>query len=170
MPEYVPRTVIELQTRPYYGSDNQLQPRKRIFQQMFWTFDPCVCAFPYCKPFVQVDETGYTVGYLDAKNGSVTSQPDGGRTRVCRRCKGCNGCKPSDSEVDECKKQFIDEVYTLEHTLHVWENEFPVLPDLFTWEVPPMTFEFVPEKGCVGTRKVICNHPESITKWTLGRN
>ncbi|PPS02132.1 hypothetical protein GOBAR_AA18524 [Gossypium barbadense] len=32
--------------------------------------------------------------------------------------------------------QFIDEVYTLERTLRVWENKFPVLLDLFTWEVP----------------------------------
>ncbi|PPR83679.1 hypothetical protein GOBAR_AA37031 [Gossypium barbadense] len=43
--------------------------------------------------------------------------------------------------------QFIDEVYTLERTLRVWENEFPVLPDLSTWEVPPTTFELVPDKG-----------------------
>ncbi|PPR92666.1 hypothetical protein GOBAR_AA28008 [Gossypium barbadense] len=43
--------------------------------------------------------------------------------------------------------QFIDEVYTLERTLHVWENEFPVLPDLSIWEVPPTTFELVPDKG-----------------------
>ncbi|PPD81755.1 hypothetical protein GOBAR_DD21311 [Gossypium barbadense] len=35
MREYVPKTVIELQTRPYYDPDDQLQPRKRIFQQMF---------------------------------------------------------------------------------------------------------------------------------------
>ncbi|PPD95991.1 hypothetical protein GOBAR_DD06976 [Gossypium barbadense] len=44
-------------------------------------------------------------------------------------------------------EKFIDDVYTLEHTLRVWENEFPVLPDLSTWEVPPMTFELVPDKG-----------------------
>ncbi|PPD76816.1 hypothetical protein GOBAR_DD26250 [Gossypium barbadense] len=31
-------------------------------------------------------------------------------------------------------EQFIDEVYTIERTLRVWENEFPVLPDLSTWE------------------------------------
>ncbi|XP_052876310.1 uncharacterized protein LOC108462316 [Gossypium arboreum] len=55
--EYVPGTAIELQTRPYYGPDEQLQPRKRIFQRMFWTFDPCVRAFPHYKPFVQVDGT-----------------------------------------------------------------------------------------------------------------
>ncbi|KAK5837112.1 hypothetical protein PVK06_012922 [Gossypium arboreum] len=42
---------------------------------------------------------------------------------------------------------FIDEVYTLGCTLRVWENEFLVLPGLSTWEVPPMTFEFVPDKG-----------------------
>ncbi|PPD88410.1 hypothetical protein GOBAR_DD14649 [Gossypium barbadense] len=43
-------------------------------------------------------------------------------------------------------EQFIDEVYTIERTLRVWENEFPVLPDLSTWEVPPTTFKLVPEK------------------------
>ncbi|XP_052887983.1 uncharacterized protein LOC108468713 [Gossypium arboreum] len=57
MREYIPETVIELQTRPYYGPDEQRQPGKRIFQRMFWTFDPCVRAFPHCKPFVQVDGT-----------------------------------------------------------------------------------------------------------------
>ncbi|KAH1113700.1 hypothetical protein J1N35_007078 [Gossypium stocksii] len=171
MGEYVPETVIELQTRPYYGSDEQRQSSKRIFHLMFWTFDPCARAFPHCKPFVQVDGTWLygkdtqilliaiaqngnrnmlpiafaivdkenmesweffltnlrsyilQVGYLDAKNGSATSQPDGGRTRVCRA------------------------LYTLEHTLRVWKNEFPVLPDLSTWEVPQMTFELIPNKG-----------------------
>ncbi|PPD97484.1 hypothetical protein GOBAR_DD05482 [Gossypium barbadense] len=44
-------------------------------------------------------------------------------------------------------EQFIDEVYTLEHMLRVWENKFPVLPDLSTWEVPLTTFELVPNKG-----------------------
>ncbi|XP_052488579.1 uncharacterized protein LOC128041895 [Gossypium raimondii] len=43
-------------------------------------------------------------------------------------------------------EQFIDEVYTIERTLRVWENEFPVLLDLSTWEVPPTTFELVPDK------------------------
>ncbi|PPE02875.1 hypothetical protein GOBAR_DD00082 [Gossypium barbadense] len=50
-------------------------------------------------------------------------------------------------------EQFIDEVYTLERTLCVWENEFPVLPDLSTWEVPPTTFELVPDKG-------LCRNPK----------
>ncbi|XP_012458308.1 uncharacterized protein LOC105779105 [Gossypium raimondii] len=44
-------------------------------------------------------------------------------------------------------EQFVDNVYTLERTLRVWENEFPVLPDLSTWEVPPTTFELVPDRG-----------------------
>ncbi|XP_017640144.1 uncharacterized protein LOC108481536 [Gossypium arboreum] len=57
MREYVLRTIIELQTRPYYGPDDQLQPGKRIFHLMFWMFDPCVRVFPHCKPFVQVDGT-----------------------------------------------------------------------------------------------------------------
>ncbi|PPE02638.1 hypothetical protein GOBAR_DD00337 [Gossypium barbadense] len=44
-------------------------------------------------------------------------------------------------------EQYVDDVYTLERTLRVWENEFPVLPDLSTWEVPPMTFELLPDRG-----------------------
>ncbi|PPD82260.1 hypothetical protein GOBAR_DD20817 [Gossypium barbadense] len=35
----------------------------------------------------------------------------------------------------------------LERTLRVWENEFPVLPDLSTWEVPLTTFELLPDRG-----------------------
>ncbi|PPS10024.1 hypothetical protein GOBAR_AA10624 [Gossypium barbadense] len=44
-------------------------------------------------------------------------------------------------------EQFVDDVYTLERALRVWENEFPVLPDLSTWEVSPTTFELVPNRG-----------------------
>ncbi|PPD88729.1 hypothetical protein GOBAR_DD14325 [Gossypium barbadense] len=43
-------------------------------------------------------------------------------------------------------EQFVDDVYTLERTLRIWENEFPVLPDLSTWEVPLTTFELVPDR------------------------
>ncbi|PPE02625.1 hypothetical protein GOBAR_DD00324 [Gossypium barbadense] len=43
-------------------------------------------------------------------------------------------------------EQYVDDVYTLERTLRVWENEFPILPDLSTWEVPPITFELVQDR------------------------
>ncbi|PPS05387.1 hypothetical protein GOBAR_AA15267 [Gossypium barbadense] len=55
-------------------------------------------------------------------------------------------------------EQFVDDVYTLERTLRVWENEFPVLPDLSTWEVPPTTFELVPNRGL---RRNPRGHPQS---------
>ncbi|PPD76709.1 hypothetical protein GOBAR_DD26373 [Gossypium barbadense] len=44
-------------------------------------------------------------------------------------------------------EQYVDDVYTLERTLRVWENEFPVLPDLSMWEVPLMIFELLPDRG-----------------------
>ncbi|KAL1112184.1 hypothetical protein V6Z11_D02G110900 [Gossypium hirsutum] len=44
-------------------------------------------------------------------------------------------------------EQYVDDVYTLERTLRVWENEFPVLPNLSTWEVPPITFELLRDAG-----------------------
>lgn len=42
-------------------------------------------------------------------------------------------------------KQFIDKVYTLQRTLHIWGNEFPVIPDVSNWEVPPPAFEMLPD-------------------------
>ncbi|KAH1032613.1 hypothetical protein J1N35_044787 [Gossypium stocksii] len=40
-------------------------------------------------------------------------------------------------------EQFIDEIYTLQHTLRVWGNEFLVIPNVSNWEVPLPTFEIV---------------------------
>ncbi|KAK5784389.1 hypothetical protein PVK06_038912 [Gossypium arboreum] len=42
-------------------------------------------------------------------------------------------------------EQFIDEIYTLERKLRIWGNEFPVMPDVSNWEVPPPIFEMVPD-------------------------
>ncbi|XP_016720698.1 uncharacterized protein [Gossypium hirsutum] len=56
---------------------------------------------------------------------------------------------PCEHVVAACAKvnvnveQYVDDVYTLERKLRVWKNEFPVLPDLSTWEVPPTTFELI---------------------------
>ncbi|XP_052489780.1 uncharacterized protein LOC128042475 [Gossypium raimondii] len=55
-------------------------------------------------------------------------------------------------------EQYVDDVYTLERTLCVWENEFPVLPDLSTWEVPLTTFELLPDRGL---RRNPRGHPQS---------
>ncbi|PPD80507.1 hypothetical protein GOBAR_DD22567 [Gossypium barbadense] len=51
------------------------------------------------------------------------------------------------AKVNLCVEQYVDDVYTLERTLHVWENEFLVLLDLSTWEVPSTTFELIPDRG-----------------------
>ncbi|XP_017620542.1 uncharacterized protein LOC108464782 [Gossypium arboreum] len=55
-------------------------------------------------------------------------------------------------------EQFIDDVYTPECTFGIWEKEFPVLPDLSTWEVPSTTFELVPDKGL---RRNLKGRPQS---------
>ncbi|PPD79443.1 hypothetical protein GOBAR_DD23623 [Gossypium barbadense] len=44
-------------------------------------------------------------------------------------------------------EKYIDKMYTLEHILHIWGNEFPTLHDMSTWEVPPLTFELVSDMG-----------------------
>ncbi|PPD94685.1 hypothetical protein GOBAR_DD08282 [Gossypium barbadense] len=86
----------------------------------------CTCIMPMVKdmPTIKVSVliAEMQVGYLDAKNGSTTSQPD---------------------EVSLNVEQFFDDVYTLERTFRVWENEFPVLLDLSTWEMPSTTFELM---------------------------
>ncbi|PPR86335.1 hypothetical protein GOBAR_AA34354 [Gossypium barbadense] len=66
--------------------------------------------------------------------------------------------RPACAKVSLNVDQFINEVYTLKRTLRVWENEFPVFPDLFTWEVPSTTFELVPNKGL---RKNLKSCPQS---------
>ncbi|XP_016673040.2 uncharacterized protein [Gossypium hirsutum] len=77
MREYVPGIVIELQTRPYYSPNGQLQSVKRIFHRMFWTFDPCVRASPHCKPLVQVDGTWLYEKYIQIL--LITVAQDGNR-------------------------------------------------------------------------------------------
>ncbi|PPD93263.1 hypothetical protein GOBAR_DD09804 [Gossypium barbadense] len=42
-------------------------------------------------------------------------------------------------------EKFIDDVYTLQHTLRIWGNNFPVMPDVSNWEVPPPTFKILPD-------------------------
>ncbi|KAH1129613.1 hypothetical protein J1N35_000991 [Gossypium stocksii] len=60
MVQNVPGTVVDLQMFPYRGLNGQLEPERRVFCQLFWTFGPCVRAISYCnycKPLVQVDGT-----------------------------------------------------------------------------------------------------------------
>ncbi|PPE00050.1 hypothetical protein GOBAR_DD02942 [Gossypium barbadense] len=44
-------------------------------------------------------------------------------------------------------EQFIDEIYTLQHALRLWGNEFPVMSDVSNWKVPPPAFEMVPGRS-----------------------
>ncbi|XP_052877231.1 uncharacterized protein LOC128283857 [Gossypium arboreum] len=84
------------------------------------------------------------------------------RRRDCRRFQTLH--YPCAHVVAACAKvnlnieQFVDDMYILERTLRVWENEFPVLPDLSTWEVPPMTFELIPDRGL---RRNLRGRPQS---------
>ncbi|XP_016747037.1 uncharacterized protein [Gossypium hirsutum] len=43
-------------------------------------------------------------------------------------------------------EQYIDDVCTLERTLRIWGNEFPVLRDISTWEVQSPIFEMLPDR------------------------
>ncbi|XP_012461656.1 uncharacterized protein LOC105781685 [Gossypium raimondii] len=49
-------------------------------------------------------------------------------------------CVRSNLNVD----QFIDEIYMLQRTLHIWGNKFPVITDVSNWEVPLPAFQIVP--------------------------
>ncbi|PPS03085.1 hypothetical protein GOBAR_AA17583 [Gossypium barbadense] len=84
--EYVPGTVIELQTRPYYGPDDQLQSGKRIFHQMFWTFDRCV----RISPLQAVRASGWDLAiwkiYTDLTScGCSRQQQERALNSICHR-------------------------------------------------------------------------------------
>ncbi|PPD88431.1 hypothetical protein GOBAR_DD14641 [Gossypium barbadense] len=44
-------------------------------------------------------------------------------------------------------EQLIDEVYTLQHTLHIWGNEFPIMSDVSNLEVSPIAFELLSNRS-----------------------
>ncbi|XP_015954388.1 uncharacterized protein LOC107478772 [Arachis duranensis] len=51
---FVPGTIVDLQTRPYYVG-NTLERKSVMFHQVFWSFPLCVEAFKHCKLLVSVD-------------------------------------------------------------------------------------------------------------------
>ncbi|XP_015950062.1 uncharacterized protein LOC107474928 [Arachis duranensis] len=53
---FVPGTIVDLQTRPYYVG-NTLDRKSVMFHQVFWSFSSCIEAFKHCKPLVSVDGT-----------------------------------------------------------------------------------------------------------------
>nr|XP_004515453.1 uncharacterized protein LOC101505981 [Cicer arietinum] len=56
MKTFAPGTKIEMETNPAYH-ENSLINGIRIFHRLFWAFVPCISAFKFCKPIVQVDGT-----------------------------------------------------------------------------------------------------------------
>ncbi|XP_016700131.1 uncharacterized protein [Gossypium hirsutum] len=84
------------------------------------------------------------------------------RRYKCRRFKTlhypCAHVMVACAKVNLNVEQFVNDVYTLERTLRVWENEFPVLPDLSMWDVPPTTLKLVPDRGL---RRNPRGHPQS---------
>ncbi|XP_027348162.1 uncharacterized protein LOC113859642 [Abrus precatorius] len=49
-------SVVQLDAVDAYRVD-ELVSNVKIFRRVFWTFGPCIRAFRYCKPLVQVDGT-----------------------------------------------------------------------------------------------------------------
>ncbi|XP_057728687.1 uncharacterized protein LOC130944392 [Arachis stenosperma] len=61
---FVPGTIVDLQTRPYYVG-NTLDRDSVMFHQVFWSFPSCIEAFRHCKPLVSVDGTHLYGKYAD---------------------------------------------------------------------------------------------------------
>src|SRR5215469_3552407 len=53
----MPVTIVEIQYDPYYTEENVEVDWKRTFRRMFWTFEPLIEGFKWCKLLVQVDGT-----------------------------------------------------------------------------------------------------------------
>ncbi|RYR13910.1 uncharacterized protein LOC107636314 [Arachis ipaensis] len=52
----MPDSQVQIETRPLYNGSQEVDG-VRILHQVFWSFNPCIRAFKYCKPLVQVDGT-----------------------------------------------------------------------------------------------------------------
>ncbi|KAL5128778.1 hypothetical protein HKD37_14G040964 [Glycine soja] len=59
---FVPSTIVKYKTSSSMeeGDDN---PPRVILNRVFWSFNPCIKGFKYCKTLVQVDETFLTGKY-----------------------------------------------------------------------------------------------------------
>ncbi|KAK5770973.1 hypothetical protein PVK06_047138 [Gossypium arboreum] len=82
---------------------------------------------------------------INVENGTETTESIRGRICVCEGGAKGDGCERPKSKVDECRT-IITTHGNFEHTLRIWGNEFPVLRDVLTWEVPPPKFELIPDK------------------------
>ncbi|PPD76105.1 hypothetical protein GOBAR_DD26970 [Gossypium barbadense] len=232
MREYVPGTVIELQTSPSYGPDEQLEPAKKIFYRMSYELEPHRMTrletdmegqtntsfrqwlhIMESWKWAQSADEGFRYGHMttnlveginavllktrhlpiasvfsatfyrlatlmprmgqqqvdqiQARHVFVEHVRDvmvvnrrlarsygvdlGNRRCECRKFEThhypCAHVVAACAKVNIAAEQYVDDVYTLERTLRVWENEFPILPDLSTWEVPRITFELLPDAG-----------------------
>lgn len=57
MKTFLPGTIIELETLPALSNEQIHISSARIFHCLFWTFQPCIKDFVFCKSVVQVDGT-----------------------------------------------------------------------------------------------------------------
>ncbi|XP_073225786.1 uncharacterized protein [Cicer arietinum] len=56
MQTFAPGTIIKMETIPAYN-EHGLINGMTIFHRLFWAYVPCISAFKFCKPIVQVDGT-----------------------------------------------------------------------------------------------------------------
>ncbi|XP_073220969.1 uncharacterized protein [Cicer arietinum] len=56
MRTFAPGTIIKMETIPAYN-EHGLINGMTIFHRLFWAYVPCISAFKFCKPIVQVDGT-----------------------------------------------------------------------------------------------------------------
>ncbi|KAL4315880.1 hypothetical protein AHAS_Ahas15G0229300 [Arachis hypogaea] len=56
MVQKMPGSQVQIETRPPYNRSEEVAS-VRILHRVFWNFNPCIRAFKYCKPLVQVDGT-----------------------------------------------------------------------------------------------------------------
>ncbi|PPS14412.1 hypothetical protein GOBAR_AA06177 [Gossypium barbadense] len=142
MREYVLGIVIELQTQSYYGLDEKLQPgknfpmdirrtwsRENSFLQTYgaYEFEPHILRKRMTRLEGDMEETIVHQPGIPLRSYGVDLR---NRRCNCRRFQTlyypCTHFVATCAKVSLNVDQFIDEVYTLECMLRVWENEFPV--------------------------------------------
>ncbi|XP_057756261.1 uncharacterized protein LOC130975487 [Arachis stenosperma] len=56
MVQKMPGSQVQIEIRLLYNESQEVDG-VRILHRVFWSFNPCIRAFKYCKPLVQVDTT-----------------------------------------------------------------------------------------------------------------
>nr|XP_027188644.1 uncharacterized protein LOC101501977 [Cicer arietinum] len=137
MKTFAPGTKIEMETIPAYH-ENSLINGIRIFHRLFWAFVPCISAFKFCKPIIQVDWL-----YDKYKGTLLVAVAQDGNDNVIPIAYAI--VEAACSSIKYNYWSLIPDVYKVETVLKVYDEVFQPIPNQGYW----------PQYECVK----VCHNP-----------